>query len=70
MSYLERVPRNQLQSDQRVKEFGQTEANVSISVAVRIFSPPHFKMGFDAVKRMKVLHYVLKYFLTFPDDTI
>ena len=68
--YLEGVPCYQLQTDQGVKEFGQTEAYVSISVAVCVISPPHFKMGFDAVKRVKILHHVLKYFLTFPDDPV
>lgn len=68
--HLKRTPCDQLKANQGVKEFGQTEADISISVAVCIFSPPDFEMGFNAVKGMKVLHRILKYFLTFPEDAI
>lgn len=68
--HLEWVPCNQLQTDQRVKEFGQTEADICVSVAVGKVCPPHFKMGFDAVKRMEVFHDILKYFLALLDDAL
>lgn len=68
--HLEWVPCNQLQTDQRVKEFGQTEADIRVSVAVRKVCPPHFKMRFDAVKRMEVFHDILKYFLALLDDAL
>lgn len=68
--HLEWVPCNQLQTDQRVKEFGQTEADIRVSVAVRKVCPPHFKMGFDAVKRMEVFHDILKYFLALLDNAL
>lgn len=48
--HLQRVPGDQLQTDQRVEKFGKTKADVGISVAVGVFSPPHFKMGLDVVQ--------------------
>lgn len=68
--HLEWVPCNQLQTDQRIKEFGQTEADIRVSVAVCKVCSPHFKMGFDAVKRMEVFHDILKYFLALLDDAL
>lgn len=70
LSYLQRVPGNELQADQRAKEPGQTEGDVSVSVTCGIFFSPLFKSVFHAVEGMEVLQHILKDFLRFPYDAI
>lgn len=70
LAHLERVPCDQLQADQRIEEFGQTQADVGVPVAVRKVSPPHLKMGFDVVERVEVFHRILKHLFALFDDAI
>lgn len=70
LTHLQRVPCDQLQADQRVKEFGQTQADVGVPVAFGKVSPPHLKMGLDEVERVEVLHHILKHLLALFDDAI
>lgn len=70
LAHLERVPCDQLQADQRVEEFGQTQANVSVPVAVGKVSPPHLKMRLDVVEGVEVFHHIFKHFLALFDDAL
>lgn len=70
LAHLQRVPCDQLQADQRVEEFGQTQADVGVPVAVSKVSPPHLKMGLDEVERVEVFHHIFKHLLALFDDAI
>lgn len=70
LAHLQRVPCDQLQTDQRVEEFGQTQADVGIPVAFSKVSPPHLKMGLDEVERVEIFHHILKDLLALFDDAI
>lgn len=70
LAHLQRVPCDQLQANQRVEEFGQTQADVGVPVAFGKVSPPHLKMGLDEVERVEVFHHILKHLLALFDDAI
>lgn len=70
LAHLQRVPCDELQADQRVEEFGQTQADIGVPVAVGKVSPPHLEMGLDEVEGVEVFHHVLKHLLALFDDAI
>lgn len=70
LAHLEWVPCDQLQADQRIEEFGQTQTNIGVPVAVRKVPPPHLKMGLDVVERVEVFHHILKHLFALFDDAI
>lgn len=69
-THLKRSPSEELQSDERIEQFWQTETNVSILIGRVVFWTPCFKLCFNAVNWIETLKDIFKNFAGFFQNAI
>lgn len=60
LPHLQWRPRDELESNKRTEEFGQTETDIRIPIACKVQLLPGLKVCLYAVQRVEIIHHIFE----------